>query len=209
MKESRDWGSRKGAGRRGFPLSRSGVETGVQSTKKSKKDVDTMAIPKEMQEKYEEISKIIIDYSKEYLNKEYEKLCLHALEKLCRKRPSPLKSGKGVSWAAGIIYAIGSNNWIFDKSQPIHMTGKELAAPLGVAASTASSKAAEIKKMLKINYSSAEWCLPSMTADNPMLWMVSINGLAIDARMLPVELQEECFERGLIPYVPVYKEEEL
>lgn len=46
-----------------------------------------MNIPKEMQKTYEEISKLLIDYSTEYLSKEYEELCLHALEKLCRKRP--------------------------------------------------------------------------------------------------------------------------
>lgn len=165
-----------------------------------------MKIPKEMQKTYDDISKLLIEYSAEYLNKEYEELCLHALEKLCRKRPSPLKSGRSNSWAAGIVYAIGSNNFIFDKSQPIHMTSKELAAPFSVAASTASSKASMIKKLLKIDYFNAEWCLPSQTSDNPMLWMVSINGLPCDARMLPVEIQEICYEKGLIPYVPAYKD---
>ncbi len=95
-----------------------------------------MNVPKEMRETYEVISKLLIKYSEEYLNKEYEELCLHALEKLCRKRPSPLKSGRSNTWAAGIVYAIGSNNFIFDKSQPIHMTAKELVTPFGVAAST-------------------------------------------------------------------------
>lgn len=165
-----------------------------------------MNIPKEMQIKYDEISTLLIDYSAEYLSKEYEELCLHALEKLCRKRPSPLKSGRSNTWAAGIVYAVGSNNFIFDKSQPIHMTAKELAAPFGTAASTASSKAALIKKMLKIDHFQAEWCLPSQAADNMMLWMVSINGLPVDARMLPVEMQEMCYEKGLIPYVPAYKD---
>ncbi len=167
-----------------------------------------MRIPKEMQKTYETISKILIDYSAEYLNKEYEGLCLHALEKLSRKRPSPLKSGRSDSWAAGIVYAIGSNNFIFDKSQSIHMTAKELVAPFGVAVSTASSKAAMIKKMLKIDYFHAEWCLPSEVADNTMLWMVSIDGLPYDARMLPVEVQEICYEKGLIPYVPAYKDQD-
>ena len=111
-----------------------------------------MNVPKEMSETQEVISKLLIEYSEEYLNKEYEELCLHALEKLCRKRPSPLKSGRSNTWAAGIVYAIGSNNFIFDKSQPIHMTAKELVTPFGVAASTASSKAAQIKKLLKIDY---------------------------------------------------------
>lgn len=163
-----------------------------------------MGVPKIMQKKYEEISKLLIEYSEEYLNKEYEELCLHALEKLCRKRPSPLQSGRADTWAAGIVYAIGSNNFIFDKSQPIHMTAKELAAPFGVAASTASSKAALIKKALKIDYFHAEWCLPSEAAENPMLWMVEINGLPVDARMLPPEWQAACYERGLIPYVPAW-----
>lgn len=164
-----------------------------------------MKIPKEMQKTYEEISQLLIDYSAEYLSKEYEELCLHALEKLCRKRPSPLKSGRSNTWAAGIVYAVGTNNFIFDKSQPIHMTAKELVAPFGVSASTASSKSAMIKKMLKIDYFNAEWCLPSEMADNSMLWMVSINGLPVDARMLSVEMQEICYEKGLIPYVPGYK----
>lgn len=166
-----------------------------------------MNIPKDMRETYEEISKLLIGYSEKYLNKEYEELCLHALEKLCRKRPSPLKSGRSNTWAVGIVYAIGSNNFIFDKSQPVHMTAKALAAPFGVAASTASSKAAQIKKALKIDYSHVEWCLPSEAANNPMLWMVSIDGLAFDARMLPVEIQEKCYEKGLIPFVHAYKKE--
>lgn len=164
-----------------------------------------MNIPKEMQKTYEEISKLLIDYSTEYLSKEYEELCLHALEKLCRKRPSPLKSGRSNTWAAGIVYAVGSNNFIFDKSQPIYMTAKELAAPFGVAVSTASSKAAMIKKMLKIDFFHAEWCLPSMIANNSMIWMVTVDGLPVDARKLPVQMQEICYEKGLIPYVPAYK----
>lgn len=165
-----------------------------------------MKIPKEMQKTYEEISSIIIEYSEKYLSEEYKELCLHALEKLCRKRPSPLQSGRSSTWAAGIVYAVGSNNFIFDKSQPIHMTAKELAAPFGVAASTASSKAAAIRKMLKINYFHAEWCLPSEVADNAMLWMVSIDGLPFDARRLPAEMQKICYDKGLIPYIPAYND---
>lgn len=85
------------------------------------------------------------------------------------------------------------------------MSAKELAAPFGVASSTASSKAAMIKKMLKIDFFHAEWCLPFKVANNPMLWMVTIDGLPIDARKLPVQMQEICYEKGLIPYIPAHK----
>lgn len=165
-----------------------------------------MAVPKAMQGKYDEIAAILIPYCDEHLNDEYKDLCLHALEKLCRKRPSPVASGRAKTWAAGIVYAIGQNNFIFDKSQAIHMTAVELVEPLGIAKTTASSKAAEIKKLLKIDHFNSEWVLASDMESNPMLWLVEINGLSVDARTLPLDLQEYCAERGLIPYVPGHKD---
>jgi len=100
-----------------------------------------MSIPKEIQDKFKEIGEMLIDFCDEKLNEDYEDLCLRLLEKLCRKRPSPLLSGKASTWAAGIAYAIGSNNFIFDKTQEIHLTANELASAFGVSSSTASSKA--------------------------------------------------------------------
>lgn len=49
-----------------------------------------------------------------------------------------------LTWAAGIVYAIGSANFIFDKSQKIHMTASELAEPFGISKTTAAQKASEI-----------------------------------------------------------------
>ena len=167
-----------------------------------------MSVPKTMQSYYDEIAAILEPYCDQYLNEEYKALCLHALEKLCRKRPSPLVSGRSKTWAAGIIYAIGHNNFIFDKPQPVHMTGDELVAPLGVARNTAASKGAEIRKILKIDYYNQEWVLPSLLDKNPMVWLVQVDGIMIDARSLPLELQMECARRGLIPYVPALKEQQ-
>ena len=113
-----------------------------------------------------------------------------------------------MTWAAGIVYAISSNNFIFDKSMPIHMTAKELVAPFGLSASTASAKAAEIKKMLKIDMFKTEWLLQPLIDNNPMIWMVEVDGIPIDARYLTEELQVVCYERGLIPYVPAHKHQQ-
>ena len=109
-----------------------------------------MGVPKAMRGKYDEVAALIEPYCDTYLDGEYRSLCLRALEKLCRKRPSPVQSRRPGTWAAGIIYAIGQANWVFDKDSPIHMTADELVAPLGVSKSTASSTAAEIRKWLKI-----------------------------------------------------------
>ena len=167
-----------------------------------------MAIPKSLQAKYDEISAFIIPYCDTYLNDEFKELCLHALEKLCRKRPSPLNSGRTKTWAAGIVYAICANNWIFDKSRPFHLSAEELSAPFGVSKSTASQKATEIDRLLEIDHFNSEWIIASDVADNPSLWFVSVNGILMDARTLPLDVQIYCAEKGLIPYVPALRDEE-
>lgn len=165
-----------------------------------------MYIPKAVRETYEKAGEILTGYSEKYLNEEYEELCLHALEKLYQRRPSPLKCGDAGIWAAGIIYAIGSNNLIFDPNRPVHMTEKELAASLGVSVEDVSARASRIRKLLRIEPYRAEWCLPSEMGNNEWLWIVSLDGRPYDARMLSVEWQEICYRRGLIPYVPAYRE---
>jgi len=161
-----------------------------------------MAIPKEMQGKYDEIAVMIVEFCDKKLSDDYKRLCLGLLEKLCRKRPSPLLSGRANTWAAGIVYAIGSNNFIFDKTQKIHYTSNELAAPFGVSSSTASAKAAEIRKMFKIDFFHPEWLLQEHIESNPMIWMVQVNGFIVDIRDMPLEVQEQAFAMGIIPYIP-------
>ena len=104
-----------------------------------------MSVPKSLQPAFDGIEPLITDFCNQYLNDEYRELCLHLLEKLCRKRPSPLLAGRKNTWAAAIIYAITTNNFIFDKSQPIHLTADELCAPFGLSKSTVSNKAREIR----------------------------------------------------------------
>jgi len=51
------------------------------------------------------------------------------------------------------------------------------------------------------------WYLPSKMDENPMAWWIMVNGLIVDARHLPREVQEVAYEKGLIPYVPGEREE--
>ena len=38
--------------------------------------------------------------------------------------------------------------------------------------------------------------------DNPLIWMLEVNGLLMDIRHCPREAQVVAFEKGLIPYIP-------
>jgi hypothetical protein len=72
----------------------------------------------------------------------------------------------------------------------------------GVSTATGSAKATAIRKLLKIQGFEQEWTLPSRMEQNPMIWMIQVNGLILDARRLPREIQEDAFRKGLIPYIP-------
>jgi hypothetical protein len=159
-------------------------------------------VPKAMAARYVEIAEIIENFCDEKLNDEYKDITLRALQKLCRKRPSPLEKGKARTWACGIVYAVGSSNFIFDKSQSPSMTAIELSEWFGLAKSTAGNKAAEVGDLLNLGYMNTEFSLKRITDRNPMIWHLQVNGFLVDIRTAPREVQEEAFRKGLIPYIP-------
>ncbi len=141
-------------------------------------------------------------FCREFLDDEYATLCRKLAGILARKRPSPLVRGKPESWASGIVRVVGWNNFLNDPSQPHHMTMAEIDERIGVSEATGSAKATAIRKLVKMHPFDPEWTLPSRMDDNPMVWMIQVNGLLADARRLPREIQEEAFRKGLIPYIP-------
>ena len=156
-------------------------------------------VPRAMQARYDAITGMTDRFCEENLNAEYADLSRKAAAALSRKRPSPLDTGRERSWAAGIVYALGQINFLFDRSQTPHTTPGELCAMFGVAQSTASNKAKQIRDLLNMSYFDVQWSRPSKMDENPMAWMVMVNGLIMDVRTLPREVQEEAYRKGLMP----------
>lgn len=159
-------------------------------------------VPKAMQEKFNLIVAITDNFAEQHLNAEYAKLIRFATAALCRKKPSPLARGREKTWACGIAHAIGMVNFLFDSSQTPHFSAKELYQWFGVSASTGQSKSKLVRDTLGMHQMDPDWCLPSKLGDNPMAWMISVNGLILDARHVSRKLQEEAYAKGLIPYIP-------
>lgn len=47
-----------------------------------------------------------------------------------------------------------------------------------------------------------DWCLPTKLDQNPLAWMVAVDGFPVDVRSAPREIQEEAFRRSLVPCLP-------
>ncbi|MDI1276875.1 DUF6398 domain-containing protein [Methylobacter sp.] len=159
-------------------------------------------VPKPMQEKYKSIVEITDSFAKDNLNEEYAQLIRYAVAALCRKRPSPLATGKASTWACGITHAIGMVNFLFDKSQAPHINSIELYKKFGIGQSTGQGKSKLVRDMLGMNQFDPNWMLPSKFNNSPLVWMLSVNGMMVDIRYMPREVQEIAFEKGLIPYIP-------
>lgn len=150
----------------------------------------------------DEIAGLVVAFCREHLNEEYAVLCRKLAEKLARKRPSPLLSGKPNTWACAIVRTIGWVNYLDDSSQTPHMKLTTIDKVFGVGESTGQGKSMLIRKMLKIRSMDPEWSLRSRMDQNPMAWMIQVNGFLVDARFLKREIQEEALRKGLIPYIP-------
>lgn len=164
--------------------------------KKSKK------VPKEMQNIYESIIKITDEFSNKYLNSEYTEYIHYATAALCRKRPSPLLRGKLNIWACAITHAIGLVNFLDDSSQTPHVKTSFLYEAFNVKPSSCQTKSKQVRTLLKMSQFDVDWTIPSQMERNPKAWWISINGLVVDVRSQPKEIQEIAYKKGLIPYLP-------
>ncbi|OWK44507.1 DUF6398 domain-containing protein [Fimbriiglobus ruber] len=150
----------------------------------------------------ETIYDLVDRFCRTHLNDEYAVLCRRLAEKLARKRPSPLASGKPETWACGIVRTIGWVNFLDDRASKPHMKLTAIDKAFGVGESTGQGKSMLIRKTLKIRSFDPQWTLPSRQGKNPLTWMLSVNGMMMDIRHAPREVQEVAFARGLIPYIP-------
>ena len=82
------------------------------------------------------------------------------------------------------------------------MTTADLCAAFGVGQSTASAKARVISLALKTHQLDPKWSLQRLLDANPLVWMAEVNGILVDLRHMPREVQEIAFHKGIIPYIP-------
>ncbi len=104
-------------------------------------ELDELKVPGGLRPVVDEIVGITDAVCLAVLDEEYADLARRAMAKLARKRPSPLRGGRRVTWAAGVVYALGQANFLFDPASEPCVTADQLSEAFGVAKSTMGSKA--------------------------------------------------------------------
>ena len=105
-------------------------------------------VPKDMQARFDETTRLTATFCQTYLNDEYRQLCRELTATLCRKRPSPLVRGKATTWARGIIHALGMVNFLFDSSQMPHLAASQIWESFELSSSTMQAKSKQIRDLM-------------------------------------------------------------
>ncbi len=69
------------------------------------------------------------------------------------------------------------------------MSMAEVCAAFGVGQSTASAKARIIADALNAHRMDPKWMLASLIDRNPLVWLAEVNGLVVNLRDMPREVQ--------------------
>lgn len=126
---------------------------------------------KKDKEKIKEIEIKLIEMTSKYcdekLDEDYKRLCIKLIEKMGRKRDVPFMSGKKEIWASAIIHAIGSINFLFDKSFEPYVRSEDICEYFGTKTSTTSQKSKIIKDMFNLTYFDSEFSTERSNKSNP------------------------------------------
>lgn len=141
-------------------------------------------------EKSQKLIELTAGFCDRHADEEYKQLCAKMIQKMARKRNVPFLSGRIEIWGAAIVYAIGSMNFLFDRSFKPYATANDIANYFGASKSTVVQKAKTIRDMFKLGYFNEEFSTARMRESNPFSNLVMVNGFLLDKRTLPPEIQE-------------------
>lgn len=135
-------------------------------------------------EKTQKLIEMTGGFCDECLDEDYKQLCEKLIRKMSRKRNVPFLYGRIEIWAAATVYAIGSINFLFDKSFEPYATADDICNYFSTSKSTTSRKAKVIRDIFKLGYYDEEFSTTYMRDNNPFSNLVMVNGLIIDKQSL-------------------------
>lgn len=144
----------------------------------------------EIKNKEKELLELTSSFCVQRLDDDYNRLCENLILKLGRKRDVPFKSGKIEIWASAVVYAIGSINFLFDKSFEPYVTAEDICEYFGTKRTTVSNKARHIKDLFKMGYYDSEISTQHLAKNNPFNDLVVVNGFIVPLSSIPEDFQE-------------------
>jgi hypothetical protein len=138
-----------------------------------------------MEQKNEQIKKSVSDYCNKHLDEAYLKICTKVHQDLLKKDKKKFARGKSEIWAASVIWAVGGENFLSDKSFEPYATLSDVCTFFNVNSSTVGQKSRKIKDILDINLWNPKYRLPGSELGSFLDSLVMTeNGIIVPQDML-------------------------
>ena len=145
--------------------------------------------------KQDKISSLVSGFCQNHLDDEYQRLCTDLFNGLLEYDPEVFKRGKEEIWAAAIVWAIGSVNFLDDKSFEPYSSLSDVCNHFNVSKSTVGQKASKIRDWFNMNYFNDKYQREDSQISE-LLGNLTIteNGLIVPVKPFKVENKEIEFE---------------
>ena len=144
----------------------------------------------DIKEREKQLLELAGDFCSQHLDADYFHLCEKLIKKMGRKRDIPFKRGKLEIWAAATVHAIGSINFLFDRSFEPCVSALQICDYFATKKTTVSNKAREIKEMFDLMMFDKEFATQRMTETDPFKKLVMVDGFIVPISSIPKDLQE-------------------
>lgn len=131
-------------------------------------------------DKQNQVSALADSYCQEHVNEEYKALCRQLISKMASKREVPFVSGRVEIWAAAVVHAIGTVNFLFDPATQPHARLDTIYSHFGVSKSTVGQKSKCIRDLFKMGPFGPDFLTAERSKNNPFAAMISVNGFVTD-----------------------------
>ncbi|MBI5387327.1 MAG: hypothetical protein HZA90_21915 [Verrucomicrobia bacterium] len=107
-------------------------------------------IPTDKRERFNEVAVLLDQFGQAHLDPELTGFTLELWRRLCRRQTMDCRNGKPQVWAASVVHVIARMNFLFDRSQPAHVTFDTICGWFQANKTTVGSKATEIERALRL-----------------------------------------------------------
>jgi hypothetical protein len=111
---------------------------------------DEARIPTEKRERFREVATLLQQFGQAHLDPELTGFTQELWGRMCRRQTMDCRRGKPAIWAASVVHVIARANFLFDRSQPLHVTFDTICGWFQANKTTVGSKASEIERALRL-----------------------------------------------------------
>ena len=143
---------------------------------------DDARIPTEKRERFRKVASLLEQFGQAHLDPELAGFTQELWRRVCRRQTMDCRRGKPAIWAASVVHIIARMNFLFDRSQPVHVTFDAICGWFQANKTTIGSKATELERALRLHQHSEPGLCRRQLIDDFATVQLS-NGMVLSLRM--------------------------